>query len=67
VTFEMSDVFLPGPEELLPAPGGVEGTVIGFSDSGTRSRVFAVVEVVSKWKLVVPVDKLQLISPTVDE
>ena len=69
VSFESSDVFLPGPEELLVTAGadGVEGTVIGFSDSGTQPGVFALVEVIRRLEVVVPVDRLTLIGKTLDE
>ena len=60
-------MFLPSPEELLPGTGELEGVVIGFSDSGTQSRVFAVVEVVQKQEVVVPVDKLRLIGSSSEE
>jgi hypothetical protein len=36
----------------------VEGTIIGFSDSGSTPRAFAVVEVIYKQTLVVPIEKL---------
>jgi hypothetical protein len=69
VSFESSDVFLPGPEELRVTAGadGVEGTVIGFSDSGTQPGVFALVEVIQRLEVVVPVVKLTLIGETLDE
>jgi hypothetical protein len=41
----------------------VEGTVVEFSDSGSRARYFAVVEVVTTRRVVVPVEKL---SPAAD-
>jgi len=66
VRFEPSDVFLPNPEELLLARE-LEGVVVGFSDSGAQSRVFAVVEVVQKQEVVVPVDKLHVIGPHGEE
>jgi hypothetical protein len=59
-------VFLPSPEELLPAPSAeteAEGLIVGFSDSGPRHNAFAVVEVDSGQTLVVPVEKLELASP----
>ena len=37
----------------------LEGTVVGFSDSGDARRVFALVEVIQKRTIVVPVDHLQ--------
>jgi hypothetical protein len=60
-------MFLPGPEALWPGSEEVEGVVIGFSDSGAQSRVFAVIEVVQKQEVVVPVDKLRLIGPRSEE
>ena len=61
VSFLTSDVFLPDLDELC-APWNheaeVEGTVIDFSDSGEASRVFAVVEVLQKQTVVVPIAKL---------
>ena len=60
--FRISDAFLPGPEELLEPPSAdsiAEGTVVDFSDSGSRSRYFAVVEVLTRRRVVVPVDKLR--------
>lgn len=62
VRFRISDVFLPGPEELLAAPSTqseLEGTVVDFSDSGATPRFFALVEVVTKKTLVIPVKKLE--------
>lgn len=67
VRFERSDMFLPSPEELLPGAGELEGVVIGFSDSGAQQRVFAVVEVVQRQEVVVPVEKLRLIGPNSGE
>jgi hypothetical protein len=70
VSFAMSDVFLPGPEEVLPAmviTDKVEGTVIGFSDSGIVSRAFAVIEIVRKQEVIVPVDKLRIVDANNEE
>jgi hypothetical protein len=62
VRFRVSDVFLPESEELPPswadAPE-VGGTIVDFSDSGSDSRVFAVVEVIQRHTVVVPVSKLR--------
>lgn len=66
VRFSASDVFLPSQEILLappPAEAELEGTVVDFSDSGARARVFAVVDVVRKQTVVVPVEKLEIIVP----
>jgi hypothetical protein len=62
VSFRVSDVFLPEAEELRGAwaeTAEVGGTVVDFSDSGSASRVFAVVEVVQRHTVVVPVEKLR--------
>jgi hypothetical protein len=40
----------------------LEGTVIEFSDSGTQAQFFAVVEVIQKLTVIVPVSELQ-VSP----
>jgi hypothetical protein len=60
----MADVFLPSAEEVLAlSPANeLEGVVIDFSDSGTESRVFAVVDVIRRQNVVVPVEKLQVIT-----
>ena len=60
VRFRIGEVFLPGAAEWHAASDEVEGTITGFSDSGGVERVFALVEVVEKRVLVVPVDKLKL-------
>ena len=70
MSFAMSDVFLPGPEEVLLAmviTDKVEGTVIGFSDSGIVSRAFAVIEIVRKQEVIVPVDKLRVVDANNEE
>jgi len=64
VRFQLADVFLPGPEELLSAPSReteVEAAVTDFSDCGLKPRAFAVVEVVNGQTMVVPVEKLKVI------
>jgi hypothetical protein len=55
-------VFLPPSEEPLSLDESLEGTVIEFSDSGSQAQFFAVVEVVRKQTVIVPVSELQ-ISP----
>ena len=65
VSFCVSDVFLPTAEELLKPlfpDTKVEGTIIDFSDSGSEPRVFAVIEVVKKHLVVVPVSELEVIE-----
>jgi hypothetical protein len=65
VTFQIANAFLPPAEETfskLNLEGCVEGTVMGFSDSGNEPRVFAIVEVIRHVHVVVPVKEL-VISP----
>jgi len=60
----LSDAFLPSAEDLvvLAMPDEkVEGTVIDFSDSGAKSDYFAVVDVVRRRTVVVPVEKLEVV------
>ena len=68
--FRVSDVFLPSQEELMSAYSGemeLEGAIIEFSDSGTKLRAFAVVELGSRKTIVVPVEKLKLVTPASSE
>ena len=61
VRFFVSDVFLPGPDDVfsaLSAGTQLEGTVVSFSDSGSEPRVFAVVDVIRRQTVVVPVARL---------
>lgn len=63
--FRVSDVFLPSPESAFVPPSAeeeVEGTIVDFSDSGQRARVFALIDVTRKQTLVVPVEKLNFVS-----
>ncbi len=64
----LSDIFLPERKDLALLAGDehVEGTVIEFSDSGLKSRYFAVVDVVRKQSVVVPIDKLEVIAESRD-
>lgn len=65
VHFRISDVFLPRPEDLIIASSAeeeVEGTIVGFSDSGSEPRAFAVVDVVQSQNVVVPTAKLRIVS-----
>jgi hypothetical protein len=62
VRFALADVFLPGPEVgAAPSSEMTEtvGTLIEFSDSGPKTKAFAVVEVVRRQLIVVPVEKLE--------
>jgi hypothetical protein len=66
VTFPIGSAFLPGAEETLATltlDSEVEGKVIGFSDSGGQPRVFAVVEVVRRLSVIVPVVDLVIAPP----
>jgi hypothetical protein len=70
VRFLVSDVFLPGPGNVFVAPSSetqLEGRVIDFSDSGSKSRAFAVVEVVRTQMLVVPIDRVELVIGSVPD
>jgi hypothetical protein len=65
VRFTVADVFLPVPGGVFAPPSGdtqLEGKVVGFSDSGSKPRAFAVVEVTRREMVVVPVEKLELVS-----
>jgi hypothetical protein len=54
-------VFLAPAEDPLPSDQDIEGTVVDFSDSGTEARWFAVVEVVRKQNVIVPVTELRVL------
>jgi hypothetical protein len=63
VRFRLSDAFLPGAEELQAIfrdADKLEGCVIDFSDSGAKPDAFAVVEIIQRQTVVVPVEKLEL-------
>lgn len=58
-------MFLPSPEGVLSAPPPeeeLEGTIVDFSDSGQKARFFALVDVVRRQTVVVPVEKLHRVS-----
>jgi hypothetical protein len=65
VRFRAGSVFF-WPEEVplsaLPASTELEGKVIAFSDSGSEPRVFAVVEVITKHTVIVPVSGLDAVE-----
>jgi hypothetical protein len=64
VRFLISDVFLPSPDAQLFAEAGqehLEGTIVDFSDSGQKAQVFALVDVIRRQTVVVPVEKLEAI------
>jgi hypothetical protein len=61
----VSDVFLPSPGVLTAMVEGeteLEGRILSFSDSGQKSRFFAVVEVLRTYSLVVPVERVQVVE-----
>lgn len=65
VRFHVEDIFLPTRDDLLKAlttAGEIEGVVADFSDSGLRPRAFAVVDVVARQSVVVPIEKLEILS-----
>jgi D-arabinose 5-phosphate isomerase GutQ len=64
VRFRVADIFLPSAEEVLALSptAELEGVVIDFSDSGSTSRVFAVVDVIRRQNVVVPVEKLEVVA-----
>ena len=60
--FHLADVFFPNATELRAAfqdSDEIEGTVIDFSDSGSRLDAFALIEVVQKRTVIVPTDRLE--------
>jgi len=63
VHFRVADIFLPSAEEVLALSptAELEGVIIDFSDSGSTSRVFAVVDVIRRQNVVVPVEKLEVV------
>jgi len=70
VRFALSAVFVPRREDVTRAfslGSYLEGTVIGFSDSGHTPQAFGVVEVVRTLTVVVPVDQLHRTDSTQDE
>lgn len=66
VRFQVADIFLPARDDLpksLTTAELLEGTVVDFSDSGPLPRVFAVIDVIARQSVIVPVERLQL-QPT---
>ena len=65
VRFAKESVFLPDPQEVLAFASecdDLEGTIVDFSDSGIQVKAYAVVEVVRRLSLVVPVEQLRVVS-----
>ena len=70
VRFQIADVFLPSAGAVfaaMPTDSQLEGTIVGFSDSGLKTRFFAVVEVVRVQSLVVPIEKLEPLDDSAGE
>lgn len=65
VSFRIDDVFLPEPAEVLAnLAGEVEttGTVMEFSDSGSRQRSYAVVRITPEQAVLLPVSALRVVD-----
>jgi hypothetical protein len=65
VAFARENIFLPNPENVTAFDAGCEefeGTIIDFSDGGNRVKAYAVVEVVRRLSLVVPVECLRIVT-----
>jgi hypothetical protein len=65
VRFSVSDVFLPQPEGVFiaaPDETEVEGTIVDFSDSGSKPRAFAVVDVVRRQTVIIPAEKVKPVN-----
>ena len=63
--FQGANIFLPGAagwSAALSEEPELEGTIVGFSDSGSKAGFFAVIEVVKRHSLIVPVEKLELVE-----
>jgi hypothetical protein len=66
VRFRAGKVFFwpeEGSHSAIPQDAEMEGKVIGFSDSGSEPRVFALVEVLKAQTVVVPVSELEVTKP----
>jgi len=66
VCFRRPDIFLPNLNDDSAAGvlGGeeIQGTIVGFSDSGDRCSAFAIVEMANGQSVVVLVENLRLID-----
>jgi hypothetical protein len=70
VRFLASEVFLASQEDLIGADTSsaeMEGVIVDFSDSGTKPRAFAVVELATGQTIVVPMEKMELARPVLSE
>lgn len=65
VRFHAADIFLPTRDDLpkaLTTTWEIEGVVADFSDSGLQPRAFAVVNVIARQSVVVPIEKLEILN-----
>jgi hypothetical protein len=65
VMFQALDIYLPGVQETLTAlteAVRLVGTVIEFSDSGAQPEAFAVVEIDTNQRVIVPVGRISSIA-----
>jgi hypothetical protein len=65
VRFHVTDIFLPTRDDLpkaLTTMQELEGVVADFSDSGLQPRAFAVIDVIARQSVVVPVEKLEVLN-----
>lgn len=70
VRFRRADIFLPDASESRQAKTGgedLQGTVVGFSDSGDMEHAFAIVEIATGQSAIVLVEKLTRIGTTSGE
>jgi hypothetical protein len=67
VGFRVADIFLPESPLQLAETQEIEGVIVQFFDSGPISRAFASVEVHISKTVVVPVERLQVIPPSLPE
>jgi hypothetical protein len=65
VSFRISDVFLPEPQEVLAALTPdleANGTLMEFSDSGSSPRAYALVRITAHQSVLLPVAALRIVS-----
>jgi len=65
VSFQISDVFLPEPAEVLAnltAEVEANGVVVEFSDSGSSPRAYAVVRISPQQAVLLPVSALRVVD-----
>ena len=65
VSFRISDVFLPEPQEVLAALTPeleANGILMEFSDSGSSPRAYALVRITAHQSVLLPVAALRIVS-----